>query len=223
MRAFVLGNSGELLDHNLDLLKGEAVFGTNALPLFKPEIITHYVCLDIGMAFVPEVRALVPKTARKFYSRFMWNTIYQEDGVEVYDTWPDRMTGFEISSEKVFGGQTVTYVCLQIAAALGYDEIYLLGVDLGLPANGIHSIPQQEVLYQMIRDKNLANPTVDKRGGREKTHEEFNKPVIKNFLFARHALEKAGIKVFNLSKGGNLNCFPRKTFEEVLGDKQYVR
>lgn len=218
MRAFILGNSGELLDHDLSRLKGEAVFGVNALPLRCADIITHYVCMDIGMAFVPEVRALVPPTCKKYYSRLMWNTIYKEDNVNVFDCFPDNQPGFQLSDTRVHGGLTVSFVALQIAAYLGYDPIYILGVDLGTPANGIDHIPEQEEMLQMIRDKNLSNVTTDKRdtSGPTPGITPTVKLMQRNFLLARHELDKHGIEVYNLSKGGNLGAFKRMSFEEVL-------
>jgi len=221
-RAFILGNSGELLDHDLSRLKGETVFGLNCLPLRCPEIITDYVCLDIMMAFVPEIRALVPKSARKYYSRMMWNAIAEEDGVHVYDAYPDKLTGFEFSQDRVYGGRTVAYAALQIAASQGYEEIYLLGIDMGLPANGIMHIPEQQVMLDMVRAKNLRNPTVDKRG-KNPNHEEMKATVTKNFIYAKSELDKRGIQVFNLSRGGNLNCFPRRIFSEVVKEEVNVR
>lgn len=219
MRAFILGNSGELLDHDLTRLQGEAVFGVNALPLREPDIITHYVCGDMAMAFLPEIRAIVPKTAKKYYSRLMWNTIYQEDNVNVYDVWDDRSIGFEISDTKVFFCQTVTYAALQIAAALGYNPIYIMGVDLGAPANGIMHIPEQRILTGMMRYKNLADVTIDKRWT-PPSIEQTGKRTNLAFTLARSVLEKASIEVFNLSKGGNLTAFPRKVFEEVVSNHQ---
>lgn len=218
MRAFILGNSGELLDHDLDKLKGEAVFGVNALPIYKPDIITHYVCADIGMAFVPEVRALVSKDCKKYYSRLMWNCIDHEDNVNVFDCYDDRLRSFEISTTKIYLCQTVTYAALQIAAGLGYDEIYLLGIDLGLPANGIMHIPAQELLTTLIKEKNLHNPTVDKRFP-NLGHERLTKSMKHNFIIAKKVLDENGIKVYNLSNGGNLNCFDRRNYEQVLGEK----
>lgn len=169
------------------------------------------------MAFVPEVRSLVVSTCQKWYSRLMWNTIFHEEGVNVYDTYPDKLIGFEPSTTKVYGGLTVSYVMLQLAVALGYTEIYFLGVDLGLPANGILHIPEQETLLKIIRDKNLADPSTDK-SIQNQTHLSFNKPVQMRFIYAKGELDKLGVKVFNLSKGGNLNCFPRKVYEEVLSN-----
>ena len=217
-RAFILGNSGELLDHDLSRLKGETVFAVNAFPLRYPEIITHYVCLDILMAFVPEIRALVPDSAKKYYSRLIWNTIYEEENVNVYDTHSDNEIGFEISDTKVYGGKTVVYVAMQIAAALGFTDIYLLGVDCGLPANGVAHIPEQDIFYDLLKRKNLANPFTDKRAN-DVTHEQFSKFVIKNFILARDEMAKHGISVTNLSRGGNLNCFKRKSFNEVMGER----
>jgi len=218
MRAFILGNSGELLDHDLTLLKGETVFGCNALALRIPEIITHYVCVDILMAFVPEVRSLISKSAKKYYSRLLWNTIYQEDNVNVFDTHPDHLFGFSFSETNVYSGMTAAYVSLQIAAHQGFDEIYLLGIDLGLPKNSIMHIPEQEKLLGIVRAKNLANPTIDKRVA-PITHETHTKKIQKHFIYAKAVLEERGINVVNLSKGGNLNCFKRENYEEILSDQ----
>jgi hypothetical protein len=217
MRAFILGNSGELLDHDLDRLKGEAVFGVNALPLYKPEIISHYVCADIGMAFVPEVRELVSESCIKYYSSLVWNTIDHEDNVNVYDTFDDRLIGFNLSDTKLYLCRTVTYAALQIAAYLGYNPIYTLGIDLGIPPNGKEWIPNQEKLTELLKLKNLRVPTDDKRSSPDRIHHDFmTKYCNQCFMFARHELDKLGIEVYNLSKGGNLKAFPRRNFEEVL-------
>lgn len=213
MRAFILGNSGELLDHDLSVLQGEAVFGVNALPLRNADIITHYVCADMGMAFVPEVRGLVKQGARKFYSRLLWNTIYNENGVEVFDVL--NGPGFNVSKDTVYMGGTVAYVCLQIAVALGYDEIHMLGVDLGLPTNSISHIPEQDEMCELVKSKNLRVPTDDKRCV-DTSFETIAKTINTNFLFAKHELNKLGVKVYNLSSGGNLKNFERKSFDEVF-------
>lgn len=218
-RAFILGNSGELLDHDLSLLKGETVFAVNSFPLRMPEIITHYVCLDIIMAFAPEIRALVPETAKKYYSTFMWNAIYDEKGVSPFDVISDEQIGFEFSEKRIYSGKTCTYAALQIAASLGYDEIYLLGIDLGLPANGIMHIPEQQKMRELIWAKNLRHPQVDKRATPD-TIDSSRKFYQHIFLFARDAMKERGISVFNLSRGGNLNCFPRKSYEELLSKKE---
>jgi len=218
MRAFILGNSGELLDHDLGLLKGEAVFGVNALPLHNSEIISHYVCADIGMAFLPEIREMVKPGTKKYYSRLMWNTIDHEDNVNVYDTFHDSMVGFNISETKVYLCRTVTFAALQIAAALGYNPIYTLGIDLGTPPNGHAWIPEQEKLLKLLKDKNLRVPSDDKLSSPSRLQHEFmDKYCNQAFMVARHELEKVGVKVYNLSKGGNLKAFPRLSFEDILG------
>lgn len=191
------------------------MYGSNALPLHRPDIITNYVCADIVMGFLPEVRSLVPKNARKHYSRIVWNTIYQEDGVEVFDTCPDQHMGFSFNDEMVYVGNTVSYVALQLAASAGYNPIYTLGVDLGMPMNGIDHIPAQDIMVGLLRDKNLANPTVDKRLPFP-THEAGKKKTLMNFLYAKSILDSCGISVYNLSSGGNLTCFPRMKFEDVV-------
>jgi len=214
-RCFILGNSGELLDHDLNLLKGETVFGCNALPLHNSEIITHYVCLDMNMAFLPEIRSMVKDNCIKYYSRLVWNTIDNEDNVRVFDTYPSTMSGFAFSDSMIYEGDTVAYSMLQIASALGYDDIYMLGVDCGTPSNGIMSIPEQAKMMDLLKSKNLRNPTRDKTSI-VTTHDDMTKRVNKHFLLARHKLNEVGVMVYNLSTGSKLNCFPRKVYEDVL-------
>lgn len=215
MRAFILGNSGELLDHDLSLLEGEAVFGVNALPLRCPEIITHYVLLDIAMAFHPEIRALVRPDCIKYYSRIVWNTIYHEDNVRVFDCFPDKHTGFNISDTMVYPCGMVTYPALQIAAALGFNPIYTLGIDIGTPANGIYHIPEEVRMSEIMKAKNLANPTVDKRSPLQ-PFEAAKKTFQRHFAYAASVLRTEGIEVINLSRGGNLNCFKRESYESLF-------
>jgi hypothetical protein len=222
MRAFILGNSGELLDHDLSLLQDEIVYAVNALPLRAPEIMNYYACLDTGMAYVPELRALVPETCEKYYGRLMWNGIHHEDNVNVFDTYSDNEIGFNASTEKVYPCGTVTYCALQLAVALGYDEIYLLGIDLGYPTNGTMHIPEQDIMMKIIEDKNLAIPSVDKRFNNP-GFDKMSKGMNMRFAYASAILRDQGISVINLSSGGNLNCFKRLSFKEVIKDKEIIK
>jgi len=216
MRAFILGNSGELLDHDLGLLQGEVVFGSNAIALRCPEIITNYVCADIIMSFLPEMRRMISHSAKRHYSRLVWNTIDHEDNVEPFDTI-DGQTGFNFSTSDVYLCNTVAYASLQIAACLNYNPIYLLGVDLGTPSNGIHHIPEQYVMNEVLRMKNLRNTNADKRVAVSSYDETANK-INMDFIYARDILKAEGIEVFNLSTGGNLKAFPRKVYKEVVSN-----
>jgi hypothetical protein len=220
MRAFILGNSGELLDHDLNLLKGEVVFGSNALPIHNSEIITNYVCADITMAFLPEVREMVKDNVIRHYSWLVWNAIDHENNVEPFETI-DNSDGFNISRSSVYLGNTVSYAALQIAASLNYNPIYILGVDLGIPANGIHHIPEQEIMMNMLKSKNLRDVNKDKRIPIT-PFGQLAKKINLNYAYAKGVLDKEGIEVYNLSKGGNLNCFKRKVYKDVINHQAEI-
>lgn len=49
----------------------------------------------------------------------------------------------EDCSRKVYNGSTVVYVCIQLAVYLGFEEIYLLGVDYSYKANGKNHFTKQ--------------------------------------------------------------------------------
>ena len=228
MRAFILGNSGEILDHDLSLLKGETVFGSNAMPLRCPDVLTHYVCSDILMAFVPEIRRKVLPGTKKYYSRILWNTILHEDDVNVFDGVDNRL-GFSMSDTHIYAGQGVGYMSIQIACALGFNPIYTLGIDMGLPPNGIDYIPEYEVFHKMLKKLNLRSPSRDKRTNQglkppnSSVYDDQIKKHLSFFHLAKKETEEAGIEIINLSRGGRLNMFKRQCYEDVVGQRKLVK
>lgn len=109
--------------------------------------------------------------------------------------------------ECIYDSCTVTYTMIQMAIFMGYKKIYLLGID--------HN-------YNFIFDK--TGKVVEKNI--KKSHffdDEKPKEVIANvfmmeagYLKAKEEAEKLDIAIFNVTRGGNLNCFLRKNLEETL-------
>ena len=106
----------------------------------------------------------------------------------------------------LYEGYTVTYMCLQVAAYMGFKEIYLLGVD--------HS-------YSTEMDKNgslIRKPDI-------KDHFSENDKVTNipqlykstlAYEMAKKSAEKLGIKIYNVTRGGALEIFERRKLEDVL-------
>lgn len=94
------------------------------------------------------------------------------------------------------GGGTVTYVCLQLAAYMGFKEIYLIGADCNyaIGSKNNHFVEDEEV-----DNKNHGTDL-----------------MIKAYAFAKIFADKHGIKIFNATRGGALEVFERVDFDTLF-------
>ena len=116
-------------------------------------------------------------------------SVYSEDG-----TYPEGLMPFSKDISKgVYDGLSITYAMIQIAAYMGYKEIYLIGVD--------HNSP-------------MKNGVVDA----SQSYEDGIKPIEVSFREAKRFCEKNGISIYNATRGGKLEVFNRISLDEVIGD-----
>ncbi len=99
-------------------------------------------------------------------------------------------------AQKVYGGGTVTYACIQIAVYLGFKEIYLLGVDcnysLGSKSNHFYDEDKPDLI-----ERNMEQ-------------------MISAFQAAKNYADSHGIKIYNATRGGNLEVFARVDFDRLF-------
>ena len=136
-RCFIIGNGPSLNKTDLSLLKNEITFAVNGFFLkteslnWKP---TFYVVED---HLVAEDRASYIQAFKgpiKFFPIYLGYCLPESDDTIFYNhrprvSYPD---GFDFSlnaDEITYTGCTVTFSALQLAAFLGFSEIYLIGVD----------------------------------------------------------------------------------------------
>ncbi|MDE6981519.1 MAG: DUF115 domain-containing protein [Lachnospiraceae bacterium] len=231
-RCFVIGNGPSLTVKDLDLLKDEVTFAVNRIFKLFDETVwrpTYYFCIDYllygldykeinnveaKLRFIPIQRALAAGAVFDeitYYNREI-NCVTIKEGEIV------RGKEFEFSDdfEKVaYGGQTVLYDTLQIAAYMGFSEIYLIGVDCDF---------KQEVL----EDGTVIENNSKKEHFNEKYDEGFDKAVavvapvyalIAAFQKAKEKCEEKGIVIKNATRGGKLEVFERVSLEDVLADE----
>lgn len=98
-------------------------------------------------------------------------------------------------SQGIAGGRTVTNVCIQIAAYMGFKEIYLLGVDCN---------------YQIGSRCNHAYEE-------EEDHKDHRTDeMIKFYGEAKKYADLHGIKIYNATRGGMLEVFERVDFDSLF-------
>lgn len=103
-------------------------------------------------------------------------------------------------SRKIFMGGNITNVILQICFYMGFKEIYLLGCDCNYKGAQVHSS-----LTGYKNDDSLFE-SADYIGW----------SMIQDHKCAKKTADKLGIKIYNATRGGMLEIYPRVDIDSIL-------
>lgn len=109
--------------------------------------------------------------------------------------------------------KTVVNAGLQIAAWLGFTEIYLLGVDMTFGEQKVKKINSRD-WEAGEDDPNHFDPRYFKKG--RKYHNPTVHEMLEQFAIGKVFFDKLGVKIFNAGVGGKLNEFPRIEFNSLF-------
>lgn len=109
---------------------------------------------------------------------------------------------------------SVAITSAQAAMFMGYKEIYLIGVDhnfsIMTDKNG-----------NIIVDKNVKDHYGDVKNADENTKGIFNiDAATQSFIDLKAYADKKGVKIFNATRGGKLEVFPRVNFDELFNKRR---
>ena len=227
-RAFVIGNGPSLRIEDLDRLErgGEITFAANKIFLafdqtdWRP---TYYGAEDILMFQEPKTWAaiqavpsikLLPQYADNLVPRIPGAIYYRHNYEDRYPALPEFSTD---AYRYVWGGNTVLYIMLQFAYFTGIREVYLLGVDSNYttPKEVVPGIKAGNFdFYRVAEEKNHFHPDYLRPG------DIMGDPGVhyhrKSFEAARRAFEADGRRIFNATRGGQLELFPRVDFDSIV-------
>lgn len=142
-RCFLVGNGPSLKKEDLDLLheRGEICFGVNSIykifdqTAWRPN---YYVAVD-QYVIEDEIEDINSIDCTKFLLHLEYERLITKG--DVYELHrcaapvSEHNFSFDIV-EGIYSGDTVIYDALQIAVYMGFSEIYLIGVDLGVAPIG---------------------------------------------------------------------------------------
>jgi hypothetical protein len=116
-------------------------------------------------------------------------------------------------SKRVYLGQSVTIMNLQIAYYLGFSRVYLVGMDFS------YSIPDSAIrngltIESTEDDNNHFHP--DYFGAGKKWHDPQLDMVSLNYELARLVFESDGRKILNATVGGALEVFERVDIQDIF-------
>lgn len=212
-RCFIICTGPSLTISDLELIKDEYTFGMNSICLlsdktdFRP---TFYGCNDLGVyrKLKKEIINYCSDKVEVFVSDRLkrndtildeWHVFPENVAYHTYDRWfrQDFWCKFSMDCYKVvYGMHSITHSLIELAVYMGFKEIYLLGADCSFPKG-------KEIHFQ---DYGVPDTTID-------TARERN---IAGYLKVKEYSEKNDFKVYNATRGGALEVFPRVKLENVI-------
>lgn len=216
-RCFIVGSGPSLTKEQLDKIIGEVSFGSNRIykmfevSNWRPK---YYVIQD---AYDSTPKNIYEKLDVKnlFVSDYYWreNGMLNKNAI-CYKTRRNLRQKDEIRFSKkildgVYTASTVTYTMIQIAVFLGFEEIYLIGMDHTY-ANETDDkgkiVVKNNVKSHAFKDEN-PNEVVANISYMEKAYK-----VAKKFC------DDNNIKIYNATIGGKLEIFERVNFWSLFNE-----
>ena len=218
-KIFIAATGPSLTAEDLDMLKGHLSMGVNSIPMsydkteWRPD---YYVIIDsvaaenvinnMGESYdlwhsIDPSHIIVPHYFRRFFDLPEEVMLCRYWGSNV------KISDFRFSDDcylRVFDGSTVVFTCLQLAVYMGCSEIYLLGVDCNYTGSNDHAFGFNvgEQVNRIQRDKGA----------------EIAYRMTCAYQVAKKYADAHGVKIFNATRGGKLEVFPRISLEEALKD-----
>lgn len=208
-RCFILATGPSLTIEDVSLLKDEVTFGMNSICMLFEKLgweTTYYGVQDLG----------VYRKLKEFYAKFKFSKLFIGDGIP----WKERMDIKHIpyalnylnhrysykkltskfsekADEYIYDGYTITYSLMQLAIYMGFSEIYLLGNDCSYSND-----PQKQHFMDF--------------GHYDKSTQTARDRILFAYQYAYEYLKNSDVKIFNATRGGELEIFPRVKLEDVL-------
>jgi hypothetical protein len=215
-RCFIIGTGPSLNKTNLSLIKDEIIFGVNTLytGLSKFGITCNYYFVGDGIVWQNHHKNIEKLDTILFIG--IWPAEIRLSKVKVIQIFRKKepfvikeiepmLAAGRFSkdlSKGAYGGRNViATMCTQAAYYMGFNEVYLLGVDCDY--SGLHR-------FDGCITDNLEGDGVKC---------EWSK-TFASYRICREAFEEDGREIINCTVGGKLEVFKRRKLEEVILSKK---
>jgi hypothetical protein len=216
-RCFILGNGPSLAKMDLGPLADEVSFGLNRIYLlfddlpFRPtyycaanELVLEQFCDDIAALSMPR---FLSWSGRQRFDPQDESILYLKQALTLNDFF-----GYD-ARRAVCSGGTVTYLAIQLAWFMGFQQVILLGVDHSFADKGV---PNHEELRESAVDENHFHPDYFPKGSRWQLPDLLRSEGA--YRLARDAFEAEGRQILDATVGGQLEVFEKVRFESLFED-----
>jgi len=210
---FIIGNGPSLNRTNLSLLKDFHVFGLNKIHLIFEK---HPIQLSYHVAANPLVICQTQMQLQEniyncpSFLSFMASKAIDSYLPNIYKLLTNAPWSFYNDiTEPISEGFTVTYVAMQIAFYMGFENVYLVGMDHDFTQKG----KPNEAQHYKEDDVNHFHPDYFKGQQWHLADLEGNEA---SYALARHRFHANGRNIYDATIDGKLTIFPKITFEDAL-------
>jgi len=225
-RVFIVGNGPSLNKHDLSLLKDEYSIAVNGIFYktksdgYKP---TFYVVEDrhVMQDNIEEINLF--DVEYKFFPVDYKNLIKNKKNVKFFRMdkgyYNSTSPYFSIprfscdANHKLFCGQSVTMINLQLASYLGFSEVYLIGMDHSYVIPVDATVDGEEIISNSD-DPNHFHP--DYFGKGKKWHDPHLDRVERTYSYIKLVYESQGKVLKNATVGGSLEVFERIDYDSLF-------
>lgn len=211
-RCFIIATGPSLTIEDIESLKGEKTISMNSICRLydKTDWRPTYFAVQDNYVFKNIQSTLrAHKEVPVFISDNIWKRFKREkEWVEfptdtMYHAYDMKIGKYyaEFSDDAydiVYDGYSIAYSCIELAVYMGFKQIYLLGADCTYMGEKEH------IVDCGVEDRSRIYATPKLIAGYEK---------VKEYA------DSHGIKVYNATRGGVLEVFPRVELEDVLKEK----
>jgi hypothetical protein len=213
-RCVIIGSGPSLNETNLDLLENEITFGLNKVFLLFPKISFRptYVA-----SYVPDVVAQCTREFEELPMPLFVSSegydLLSERRFETHRFGPIRRFYFSLDPAKeICVGHTVTYVTMQLAFYMGFQQVILIGIDHDFgydgPPDTWHVIDKPPKGRHFVEDYFAPGQT-------------WQSPNLKmaeaHYALAKAVYEHFGREIVDCTVQGKLQVFRKSSLEDTLG------
>lgn len=215
-RCFVIGTGPSLTAEDLTKLSGEHTFASNGIFRYfdktdwRPEY--YAVCDKTYFRANRDMCLSVAAKGGRFFPLDFIPNFGLFDSDYYFSRVAVRWKNTSFSKNPTSGlseGSTITYFLMQLAAFMGFSEIYLLGIDFNysvvMDKNG--NVIKNEEVKDYAYDDKAANYTIP----------SLDLSYISYQAAFDYCKEHPELKIYNATRGGKLEIFRRVNFDEIIG------
>jgi hypothetical protein len=211
-RCFILGNGPSLRQTDLTKLHGEFTFGLNRIYLLFPELgfPTSYL-VTVNKLVIDQCAAeLASVPTTKFFPWTTRKAFPNAAGIVFIRNYCAPMQFVTDARRSLWSGATVTFVAMQLAYHIGFDEVILIGVDHSFITQGK---PHTAVVSEGD-DPNHFSANYFGRGFKWQLPDLASSEI--EYRIARTAFEADGRRIVDATIGGKLTVFQKADYNTLF-------
>lgn len=230
-RCFIIGNGPSLNKVDLSLLENEYTFAVNGIFYktretgFKP---TYYVVEDSHVMkdnletikdYFPKAHRFFPLDYKHLLEHTTDRTSYFNMNVGFYEKSSPNYKIPRFSTDaaaRLYCGQSVTIINLQLAYYMGFSEVYLIGMDFSYAIPTSAKIRGTSIT-STEDDPNHFHPEYFGKG--KSWHDPELDKVLLSYKMCDLVYSASGRRIFNATVGGALELFPRVDYTSLFNGK----